>query len=158
METLETTAAQWSADLRKDLIKEYDRLRFRASGRYAAELRDEVTSTGASVRVKITAPAYAYFMEQGRGANSKQRPEDLKKWVSWAGSTFLAQWVRDKGIDASPFAVAWKIARRGYSVANRKGVVSNVVTPERIALLTKEIANVSISGIKSEIIDKWRSL
>lgn len=56
---------------------------------------------------------YTEYLVQGRPPNANQDPQALKAWVGWAGSTFLSQWVRDKGIAANPFAVAWKIARSG---------------------------------------------
>lgn len=56
---------------------------------------------------------YTEYLVLGRGPNQDQSPEALKRWVGWAGSTILKDWVQAKGLNINPYAVAYKIAREG---------------------------------------------
>lgn len=64
---------------------------------------------------------YTEYLAEGRGANQDQSPESIKAWVGWAGSTVIAQWVKDKGLNLNPYAVAQNIARRGTTWKQKGG-------------------------------------
>ena len=58
---------------------------------------------------------YTEYLALGRPPNNDQDEDAIRRWVGWAGSTILAQWVQDKGLNINPYAVAYKIAREGTS-------------------------------------------
>ncbi len=64
---------------------------------------------------------YTEYLANGRSPNSNQSPEALKAWVGWAGSTIIAQWVKDKGLNLNPYAVAQNIARKGTTWKQKGG-------------------------------------
>ena len=87
------------------LIPKFQELNMRASG----EWEQSVEARGN----EIWGRDYTEYLENGRPPNLDQSPEALKRWVGWAGSTFLADWAIDKGLSINPYAVAYKIAREG---------------------------------------------
>ena len=145
----------WIKDTETSLIANYNRMGLKASGNWPSTLRSEITERTGGFRVTMLGAAYTGVMESGRKPNPNQNAESLKAWVGWAGSTFLKKWVQDKGINANPYAVAWKIARQGITVPNRfnaGGVVSDVITRERIGELVRDMTLFMIGNIKSDVI------
>jgi hypothetical protein len=138
----------WLEKSESKLIDAYDVLGLRASGRFAQSLESFVFDLpDGNLRGRIEGVDYTQFMVNGRGRNRKQSPEQLAAWVGWAGSTFLKQWVRDKGLNISPYAVAWKIAKEGIKVPNRynKGtLLSMVFTSQWYAELSRNVASATI--------------
>lgn len=146
---------KWLAGVQNDLTDNYNKLGIRASGNWPNELDPFVEATPLSYRVGMMGAKYTGAIENGRKPNSNQYPEAVRRWVGWAGNTFLKDWVNNKGINVSPFAVAWKIARDGWQVPNRfnaGGLVSDVVTNERGTQLVRDIAFSTITDFKSDIL------
>ena len=144
----------WTNETRTDLVSNYKRLKLKASGRWEASLRSEVKETPKGLRATIYSEDYTEYMQNGRRANHDQSKKAIKAWVGWAGSTFLAQWVKDKKIAANPFAVAWKIARKGIQVPNRYnlgGLVSDVVNKKSLRELGEKLIFTKVESFKSEI-------
>lgn len=56
---------------------------------------------------------YTKYLVEGRPPNDSKDPKDIARFARWAGATFIGKWVRDKGLDLNPFAVAYKIAMEG---------------------------------------------
>lgn len=108
----------------------------------------------------IEVPLYNKGLVQGRKPNSKQDDESLRKWVGWAGSTFLKDWCNFKGIEeGAAFAIAWKIAMEGTTVPNRfndGNLVNETITPESIKQLTNDLGAFYIKEIKSDIQTIWQ--
>lgn len=152
-------ARLWVDETKKDLIENYTRLGLRASGKWANELDDEIAEKDNVLHIKIKGADYTYQLENGRTPNRDQSKESLKAWVGWAGSTFLKQWVSDKGINISPFAVAWKIAREGVRVPNtynKGGLVSDVITNEKVNELVNSIGIATLASLKSDVINELK--
>jgi len=152
---IEDIVNKWLIDTKKDLFNNYIKLGLKASGDWgnSLESKSEVTST--TINAKILANDYTEQLENGRQPNKNQSPEALKAWVGWAGSTFLDKWVKDKGINVNPYAVAWKIAREGWKVPNRYnkgGLVSDVITNDKIKELTSQLLLFKVDQIKSDVI------
>ena len=98
-------------------------------------------------------------MVHGRGKNSSQDKDAVRKWVGWAGSTFLKKWVGDKGLDISPFVVAYKIARQGIRVPNENNdgmLISEVITAQSISGLLEKMGAYIITDIKTDIQKTWQ--
>lgn len=156
---VEEIVNKWLKDVQDDLIKNYDKLGLRASGRWAKSLEPFQRREGGVIKLGILGEDYTDYIENGRGPNKNQTKEGLRAWVGWAGSTFLAQWVKDKQIDVNPFAVAWKIAREGWEVPNKHnagGLVSDVVTRKRIAGLNRSLVFSLVRDFKSAIIKELK--
>ena len=148
----------WAEKRRVELIGKYHSMGLKASGNF--EKRTEIRNPNDYI-VQIWAPDYTYFLVNGRQPNKNQDPQSLKKWVGWAGSTFLKDWVESKGINVSPFAVAYKIARKGIPVPNAHNagdLVSSVFTQYKIDELKDEIGQNYIIDLKSEIIKIWQQV
>ena len=149
----------WLGETRGDLIQNYLTLGLKASGQWANSLESFQKKTGTGYNLGMLGENYTEFLELGRLPNKNQGEKALRAWVGWAGSTFLKQWVKDKGLTHNPFAVAWKIARKGWKVPNRfnaGGLVTDVVTNEWVGVLSKRLANVAISDLKSDILKEFK--
>ena len=145
----------WLNDVQSDLVANYHRLGLRASGKWEESLESFVDPTQEGFSVGIKGQRYTGGLENGRKPNSNKSKEALKKWVGWAGSTVLKDWVQDKGLNINPYAVAWKIARSGWQVPNKHnegGLVSDVVTTDRISQLNRELVFNEVSELRSDLI------
>ena len=114
MEGIQQILNDWSERTKQELISTYRNKGLKASGAFENGLTTDTTEN----RTQIWTVPHTLYMVNGRGKNSSQDKEAVRKWVGWAGSTFLKKWVEDKGLDISPFAVAYKIARQGIRVPN----------------------------------------
>lgn len=147
---------KWLKDTQSALVENYDALGLRASGRWARSLAPYQTRENNRFLVGIMGEKYTGAIEFGRRPNRNQTKEALQKWVGWAGSTFLADWVKAKGLRISPYAVAWKIARQGWRVPNsfnKGGLVSNVVTDKRINELMEELRVFYLKEIRTDLVN-----
>lgn len=133
----------WLEQTRVKLIAEYERLNFRASGRYANSLEPFIEGN----KLGMLGARHAEYMSRGRGPTS-----DGKKGRLYG---VIKQWIQDKNITPrdpkmTRNTLAWLIARKidmqGYSVSDRQGVIDNVITDEwvnelfrRVSTLTAEV-------------------
>lgn len=131
------------------LIPNFEELGMNASG----EWRSTVEVKTFENRVEIWARDYTPYLEYGRGANADQSPEGIKAWVGWAGSTFLAQWVQDKGLSINPYAVAYKIAREGTTWKEKGGsnVISVLQEPHVTNYINEELRKIYAYNLNVEI-------
>ena len=127
----------WLEEQKTGIIANYNAKGRRASGRFERETFVQMdTNKGA-----IMSPRYAGVMLFGRRANSNQDSKAIRSWVGWAGSTFLKDWVQNKGLSISPFAVAYKIAQKGIAEPTPpNGLVTEVVNEDAIKELGRRLA------------------
>ena len=134
------------------MIAEYDRLRFRASGNYANSLEPQVEQAFNTTKIRMLGSAYAEQMQFGRRPTQNSGNGQLK--------AAILQWISDKGItpreaamtkETLAFLIARKIHRKGYSIAGREGVISNVITDEWIKELLKRAGEVELNRVTSDI-------
>ena len=155
MEGIQFILNEWAERTKQELIDNYKSMGLKASGSFEDGLSTETDESS----TKIWTVPHTWFMVEGRGRNSSQDKDKVKKWVGWAGSTFLKKWVDDKGLDISPFAVAYKIAREGIRVPNQYNdgtLISSVINDNSIERLLSDMGIYTIKEIKSEIIKTWR--
>lgn len=155
MEGIQFILNEWAERTKQELIDKYRSMGLKASGLFEKELQTETSEN----KTQIWTAEHTWFMVNGRGGNSKQSPDDVKKWVGWAGSTFLKKWVSDKGLDISSFAVAWKIAREGIKVPNKYNdgtLITSVIDDNSINNLLSKMGIYVITDIKSEIEKTWQ--
>jgi len=149
--------SNWLAETRTALQKNYFALGLDASGQWAKSLEEFQSQSGTVIKLGITGEKYTGALEYGRRPNLSQSEEAIKKWVGWAGSTFLKTWTKQKGIpEGASYAIAYKIAREGWKVPNTYnsgGLVSNVMTKERYADLMKPLTLHYIEQIKTDMIN-----
>lgn len=146
---------KWAENTKQSFIDYYQSSGIKASGNWANELDYQIEISDFNIKVRFLGASYTEQLVNGRRPNQKSSKEDLKAWVGWAGSTFLKEWVNQKGIPANPFAVAWKIAREGWKIPNayNKGdLVSNVLTLDKAKELAQIIGNSIVDDIKLKII------
>jgi hypothetical protein len=152
--SIRDTIEKWVNKTRMDLIANYRRLGLRASGRWERDLESKVKERSTGWRITFLGSKYSQYMISGRRKNIRQDDASIRAFVGWAGSTFLAQWVKQKGLRISPFAVAYKIAREGIKVPNRFNqgtLLPDVFTDERISDLLGEIMGVMVNEIRTDI-------
>lgn len=151
---------EWGDDNRILLINKYNELGLKASGQWAQTLNDETTESGGVITTTMEGEDYTGAIAYGRSPNQDQSEEGIKAWVGWAGSTFIKDWVENKGISASPYAVAYKIARRGWDVPNAHnagGLLDDVVNKSRVQILMDRLGEFYVSNISEAIIKSLKA-
>ena len=155
MEGIQQILNDWSERTKQELIDKYRSMGLKASGAFENGLTTDTTEN----RTQIWTVPHTWYMVNGRGKNSSQDKEAVRKWVGWAGSTFLKKWVEDKGLDISPFAVAYKIARHGIRVPNQYNegtLISSVINDNSISGLLSQMGIYIIKDIKTDIQKTWQ--
>jgi len=140
--------------LKSELIKEYDSLGMRASGKWADGLEVQASeATG-----KIIGLDYSQQLEFGRRAG-KYPPKEA-----------IEQWIRDKGlasriegqisVSTLAFLIARKIAREGWKREQFGGVelISKVITAERIQKILDKVGLQYRTEFQSSIIKQLQEL
>lgn len=151
----------WGEENRILLIKKYDELGLRASGQWAESLNDEASADGTTITAIMTGEDYTGAIAYGRLPNTDQGDETIRRWVGWAGSTFLKDWVANKGLSINPYAVAYKVAREGWSVPNphnKGGLVDDVVNEKRIQILKDRLGEFYVTDIQETLIESLKAL
>ena len=127
----------WLEEQKTGIIANYNAKGRRASGGFETKTYVQVEDSKGA----IMAPRYAGVMLFGRRPNFNQDPKAIKGFVGWAGSTFIKEWVQNKGLSISPFAVAYKIARKGIDEPTPpNGLVTEVVNADAIKDLGLRLA------------------
>lgn len=147
----------WLGDAKKDLVKNYDKLGLRASGEWANSLEEFVQLSESRINIGILGERYTGALESGR------KPTSAKQAGNPTLRELIRIWIDDKGIvpqgkiskDSLAFLIARKIHEKGIQVPNKfnaGGLVSDVITKERIAQLNRELTLFYVDGFKSDII------
>ena len=149
MTTIETIS-EWQSNFQNDLVKKYNELGLRASGKWERSLRHETKETVKGYEVIQYGEHYSYQLENGR--NPGKFPP-IKA---------IEQWVKDKGIIATDisqksliFLISRKIATEGIKVPNlynKGGLISDVFTKNRVDLLISSIKNSTLHEMKSNVL------
>ena len=146
--TRSTIYLVWLSRLKADLIAAYNASGLKASGEFERGLEIEATNDKAI----IWGAYHSQFMELGRRAG-KQPPVSV-----------ILKWIDDKKINPKPglskralaFLIARKIGRDGIKVPNKYnagGIISKVITEERISELITQLKFVEVEQIRSDIMN-----
>ena len=146
----------WLAEVQKDLIKNYERLNLKASGRWAKSLEPFTETEKDKIRLGISGENYTEFLEKpGRKPTSKSKRGKLYG--------IIRKWIDDKGIspkggiskNSLAFLIARKIDEKGIKVPNKfnkGGLVSDVVTSKRVNDLIDSLSLFFQGELKSELL------
>lgn len=114
--------------LKDELIKEYDTLGMRASGKFADTA--EVIST--ETNVKLVGENYSEQLEFGRKAGKFPPIQAIKQWITDKG--IVGNIRGNISISSLAFLIARKISREGWKRQQHGGVelISKVITDAKI--------------------------
>ena len=147
---------KWLNAIAEDYKANMDAKGLTASGNTKHKTKVVMRDDGGGIEV----PLYNKGLVQGRRPNAKQDPESLRKWVGLAGSTFLADWVENKGLPSGiAYAVAWKIARQGWNVPNQHNdgrLIADTITDAKQTELLQSLSKNYVTEIKLTINDIWQ--
>lgn len=132
------------------LIPKFMELKMEASGEFRKSI--EVRYNGADSGT-IRGRFYAEFLAKGRNPNRDQSPEGIRRWAIWAGSTFIKEWVQDKGLSINPIAVAYSIARKGTSWKRKGGsdLLEVLESPEVIRYIQERMRAIITPRVTEEL-------
>lgn len=146
---------RWMQDSKTILLQNYEAKGLRASGKFAESIQIESRDDGS----RMLGAGHTFQMVNGRNPNANQDKNAIRRWVGWAGSTIIAQWVQDKGLSLNPYAVAWKIAREGTTVPNPRNdgrLLLDTFTDKRFDELNKGVLDIFSTEIVSTIQKTWQ--
>lgn len=139
----------WLDETQKDLVVKYDQLGFRASGDWERSLSNSINETGGGYHAAIEGANYTYWMEHGRKAGKFPPRSAILKWIEDKG--IIAEGISKNSL---AFLIARKIANEGTKI--RPGIVSDVITQDRINQLIKDIGIFYTAQVKSDIIKTFK--
>lgn len=144
---------QWMEERRVVLLTNYEPRK--ASGKFGESLNIQSEPN----RAVMLGDSHVWYMVNGRQPNKDQSPEAIRNFVGFAGSTFLADWVQQKGLSISPYAVAYHIARNGITVPNAHNdgrLLDDTFTDESVQDLQRRLTNNFVTQITSDIKKIWQ--
>lgn len=136
----------WLKGVRDDLVKEYNSLGLKSSGNWEKSLTTFSTDT----RAIIYGAKYTYQMENGRKPGKYPPRQAIEDWIDAKGLRY------DIPKSSLAFLIQRKIATQGIKVPNKYnagGVISKVITTDRINQLMDQIKLMNVLQVSSEIID-----
>lgn len=153
----------WFEGIKSDILKVYDENRFRASGEFEKLLQVNVAeSTTGKIKGVLLGASYAQQLDQGRGKTKASGGSGILR-------ESIEQWVIDKGIvprdnisrKSLVYLITRKIHREGIKVPNRfnpGGIISEIITEERIQELIDRLIFINIEQISTDIINQFKNL
>ena len=144
----------WTKVAEGRIISQYKAMGLKASGKFERDIETVVDYTAYGAKIQILGSAHSFQMINGRDRNSDQSPEGIRRFVGWAGNTWAKQWVKDKGLSISPFAVAYKIATKGVYVPNKYNsgaLLDTAITDESLNELSSQLVGQTIEKMRSDV-------
>ena len=145
---------EWLSETTTALIENYNRLGLRSSGEWEQSLKGTQEETETGIKVIILGAKYTEQLSIGR-RQGKMPPRQV-----------ILNWIREKNIQSElqPQTLAYliqrKIGRDGIKVPNKYnagGLVSDVLTNERINELIKNVGNVVLKEQRSDILTSLKN-
>lgn len=148
--------------LKGRLIKKYDKLGLRASGKYEKSLEAEVTRGISKDRLIMYGEHYAYFMEHGRGPTAhnakagkkgKRLKDKIKEWL------MVKFGKSEKEAKEGAFPISQKIHEEGIKVPNEYNAGNVISDPinefmkEDVPQMLDEIGAEQVASIRSDILE-----
>lgn len=149
MVTAEKVAEVLNEVVKDVLIPKFYELGMNASGEWV----DSLAVRAAENHGEIWGRDYTQYLVRGRKPNQNQDPDSVRRWVGWAGSTFLKKWVDDKGLSINPYAVAYSIAKEGTSYHPEGTDLLEVLNSQEVHdIIRKKLGDILRFQIKEEIL------
>jgi hypothetical protein len=145
---------EWLNETTTALIENYNKLGLRASGEWEQSLKGTHEETDTGIKVIISGAKYTEQLSIGRKPG-KMPPRQA-----------ILDWIREKNIQSElkPQTLAYLIQRKigteGIKVPNkynRGGLITDVLTNERINDLIKNVGNVILAKQKSDILTSLKN-
>lgn len=145
---------EWLNETTTALIENYNKLGLRASGEWEQSLKGTHEETDTGIKVIISGAKYTEQLSIGRKPG-KMPPRQV-----------ILNWIREKKIQSElkPQTLAYLIQRKigteGITVPNkynRGGLITDVLTNERINDLIKNVGNVILAKQKSDILTSLKN-
>lgn len=118
-----------------------------ATGKTAKSLGYKVHEDGSKIVLTVFGKKYFTVVETGRVATKGQKPS--KQFVA-----NIAEWIKVRGIDASPYAIARSINEHGSKLkqkGGRKDIFSNVINHSLIEQIGKSILDLKSKELVTNI-------
>jgi len=156
--TNEEIINNWLSSVNSDLIKKYNELGLRASGNWANQLEEFQEKTSKGFKLGIKGEQYTGALEHGRAktsTNTAGNPtlrEIIREWIDVKRIT-----PKDNiSKDSLAFLIARKIHEEGIKVPNEEynkgGLVSDVITKDKIKELGDSLTLSFVNSFKSDVI------
>ena len=155
MEAVGKILDTWMQQRKVDFIANYHAKGLKASGNLERKARVESTET----KSEFWVPQYTGALLYGRSKNSNQSPEAKLKFMRWAGYYIFTKWVKDKGLNLNPYALAWHIADKGITVPNTHNdgnLYKDTFTQARFNELYSSLSKPYLLYIKEQVRATWQ--
>lgn len=149
MASLEYTAIQnLLSSMEKEMKGIIQSRNMSASGEAESLIEFRVSENAGGAKGILYGPDYIEFMERGRGPGKFPPLGVIEKWIEAKG---IQADISNKSL---AFLIGRKIAEEGsvlHRSGQRSGILSKVITPERISTFTRDYTNTRTTRIKKEL-------
>ena len=151
---------EWIEEVKNDLIKQYDKMGLRASGKWANSLESKSEILGGKNILTITGEEYTGALVNGRKPTEKEGSGVTLRDI-------IEDWIEDKGItlndgiskESLAFLITRKIHNEGIKVPNSFNsgdLISAVMNQSRIDSLKTLIGSKYMTDIKTTILNEYK--
>jgi hypothetical protein len=152
----------WLKEVKSGIGKKYHEIEhfgiFAKDENFADLIETDIEQSSSGYKGKVIAPYYAYWLEHGRGPTVNRTPHNptvrmvVLRWIKKYGIQSI-----NKKYNQSTLAyfISKSIHEHGIKVPgkyNPGGLISDVITKERIEDLRKQLTIGFIENIKSEVL------
>lgn len=132
--------------LRAEAVAAYKASGRAASGNWGANIKVELTETGAS----LTAPEYI----NGRKPGTPPPSDAIEQWLISKG--IAARLEKDISISSLAFLIARKIGREGWQ-PDKEDILASVATPQRIQAILDKIGESQLEDFTTQVLNHLKT-
>lgn len=143
--------------LKRDLVKRYDELGMRASGKFENELEVQVSESGSSITATLDGAHYTKQLVDGRRPGAFPPIQEIEQWIIDKGIQPIEE---DLTTSTLAFLIARKIAREGTKYFQNGGtdLVDSVVTPQRIQSIIDKVSDFNVTSFVDGLTEELRKI
>lgn len=132
--------------LRAEAVAAYEASGQAASGNLGANLKVELTESGAS----LTAPDYL----NGRKPGTPPPTEAIEQWIKDKG--IAARLEKDISISSLAFLIARKIGREGWK-PDKEDIMASIATPQRIQAILDKVGESQLEDFTVQVLNHLKT-
>jgi hypothetical protein len=165
--TIKETISEWLGEVRTDIGKKYEEIEhfgiFAKDANFPDLIETNIEEVNGLYKSQVLGPYYTYWLEHGRGPTLDPTPHNPTV------REVVLRWIKKYGVQAYnkkynqstlAFFISKSIHENGIKVPgkyNPGGLISDVITQQRVQDLYRKVGQVFINEIRSDVIKELKA-